>query len=295
MSCINCFPSPDIYTDKVVHREPFQDLPRYSTLDKILENFKSGGISQQEVLDILTPYAKTNEVLVKFQTEGDKLVGIVDGKYLSNGGYTENINSALDFSETELSNGLFLVGGSTGNTSRKIVKEDLNMGNSAVLSTNSSGVFSGISYSTSATANTMAQRDASGRIKVADASASGDAVNKGQLEARTPIGTNRQVMGYEDGVIKAVTLGWMEFSDLPNPPTFNTGVVAGTTFNPDGSAMFYFQEINDAIDGLAKERTIPMYGTGGVLKVADGISENDAVSMAQYNALLARIEALENQ
>lgn len=277
MSCINCFPSPDIYTDKVIHNKPFQDLPRYSTLDKILENLKTSGGS------------------IKFQTEGSKLVGIVDGKYLSDGGYTENISSALDFSETELSNGLFLVGGSTGNTSRKIVKEDLNMGNSAVLSTNSSGVFSGISYSTSATANTMAQRDASGCLKVADASASGDAVNKGQLEARTPIGTNRQVMGYEDGVIKAVTLGWMEFSDLPNPPSFNTGVVAGTTFNPNGQAMFYFHEINDAINAPAREGTIPVYATGGVIKVADGVVPDDAVSMSQYNALLARIEALENQ
>lgn len=100
-----------------------------------------------------------------------------------------------------------------------------------------------------------------------------------------PIGTNKQVLGYVDGEAKAVKLGWIQFSDLNTVPNFNTGVVAGTTFNPDGSAMFYFQEINDAVGGLAKENTIPVYGSNGVLKVSDGASPNDAVSLQQYETL----------
>lgn len=99
-----------------------------------------------------------------------------------------------------------------------------------------------------------------------------------------PIGTDRQVLGYEGGVPTPVTLGWMEFSDLETPPTFNTGVVTGTTFNPDGSAMFYFHEINDGIGASAKASTIPVYGTNGVLKVATAVATNDAVTKAQLDA-----------
>lgn len=99
-----------------------------------------------------------------------------------------------------------------------------------------------------------------------------------------PIGTDRQVLGYENGVPTAVTLGWKEFSDLETPPTFNSGVVTGTMFNPDGSAMYYFHELNDAVGGLAKANTIPVYGDNGVLKVADGVADKDAVNVSQLNA-----------
>lgn len=44
-----------------------------------------------------------------------------------------------------------------------------------------------------------------------------------------------------------------------------------------------------------KSGTFPTYGTNGVLKVNNGVSNNDAVNVSQLNALISRIEALENQ
>lgn len=99
-----------------------------------------------------------------------------------------------------------------------------------------------------------------------------------------PLGTDRQVLGYVNGEAQAVTLGWAQFSDLNTPPPFEAGVLAGMTFNPDGSAMYYFQELNSAMNADAKENTIPVYGTNGVLKVADGVSDKDAVNLGQLNS-----------
>lgn len=114
------------------------------------------------------------------------------------------------------------------------------------------------------------------------------------LEKASVTGTDRQVLGYVDGEQEAVTLGWKQFSDLETPPPFEAGVLSGMTFNLDGSAMYYFQELNSAVNADAKENTIPVYGSGGVLKVSDGVSEKDAVSVSQLNALIARVQALEN-
>lgn len=100
-----------------------------------------------------------------------------------------------------------------------------------------------------------------------------------------PIGTNRQVAGYIDGNRSAITLGWSQLSDLNTPPTFNTGVLTGAMFDPDGSAMFYFKELNDAVGAEAKELTIPVYGDDGVLKVSDGVALTDAVSMRQLGLI----------
>lgn len=196
-----------------------------------------------------------------------------------------SVNNTSSFDPIpELENGQFLVGGSDGNTHRKIVKEDLNMASGTVLCTHgTTGAFNGMPFAATAAPNTFPVRDFSGRVAVADGTAQDNAINLKQLEERTPIGTNRQVMGYEDGVIKAVTLGWMEFSDLETPPSFPTGLLAGTTFNPDGRAMFYFHELNDAIDASPKERTIPVYATGGVMKVANGVANTDAVNLGQLN------------
>lgn len=99
-----------------------------------------------------------------------------------------------------------------------------------------------------------------------------------------PLGTDRQVLGYVGGEPQAVTLGWMQFSDLPTPPPFEVGVLSGTTFNPDGTAMFYFHELNSGVNATAKADTIPVYGAGGVLKVADGVTEKDAVNLGQLNS-----------
>lgn len=104
-------------------------------------------------------------------------------------------------------------------------------------------------------------------------------------EGDFPVGTNRQVAGYLDGDRTAVTLGWAQLSDLETPPTFNTGVLTGAMFDPDGSAMFYFKELNDAVGAEAKALTIPVYGSGGVLKVNDGIALTDAVNVRQLGTI----------
>lgn len=115
------------------------------------------------------------------------------------------------------------------------------------------------------------------------------------LENVSISGNQRQVSGFdENGNLLPITLGWAQFSDLETPPPFEAGVLTGTMFNPDGTAIYYFHEINNAIDGEPKDGTIPVYGSNGVLKVADGVSLKDAVNVGQLNALISRIEALEN-
>lgn len=115
------------------------------------------------------------------------------------------------------------------------------------------------------------------------------------LENVSISGNQRQVSGFdENGNLLPITLGWAQFSDLETPPPFEAGVLTGMTFNEDGSAIYYFQELNSAINANAKENTIPVYGTNGVLKVSDGVSLKDAVNVSQLNALISRIEALEN-
>lgn len=101
-----------------------------------------------------------------------------------------------------------------------------------------------------------------------------------------PIGTDRQLLGFEDGALAPETLGWRHFSDLPNPPTFNTGILSGTTFNPDGSAMFYFHELNDAVNASAKALTIPVYTTNGRLNVGTPVDATNAVTLAFLRTLV---------
>lgn len=122
------------------------------------------------------------------------------------------------------------------------------------------------------------------------------------LEKASVTGTDRQVLGYVDGEQEAVTLGWKQFSDLPTPPPFSNGVLTGTAFNSDGSAFFAFVELalGEGGTSMVKPNSIPFYnpgqiGTGGgTLAVADGIEDNEAVNVSQLNALIARVEALEN-
>lgn len=106
------------------------------------------------------------------------------------------------------------------------------------------------------------------------------ALGSGSSGSNVPLGTDRQVLGYVSGEPQAVTLGWMQFSDLPTPPPFEVGVLSGTTFNPDGTAMFYFHELNSGVNASAKAGTIPIYGAGGVLKVNNGTEDNDAVNLS---------------
>lgn len=119
-------------------------------------------------------------------------------------------------------------------------------------------------------------RTASGEIKyVIPSSIGGD----------IPIGTDRQVLGYSEGVATPVTLGWKQLSDLPTPPTFSNGVLTGTAFNPDGSALFAFLEL--AL-GTPKSDTIPTYSANGVLHVNSGVASGDAVNVGQLGDYLLK-------
>lgn len=110
------------------------------------------------------------------------------------------------------------------------------------------------------------------------------------LESISQSGTDRQVLGYVNGVPEPVTLGVSHLTDVGGFPSFPNGLLAATAMNAETEtgllAFIPFSETPQA-------GSFPLYGTNGVMKVSNGIDNNDAVSMEQYNALLARIEALE--
>ncbi|HSE99901.1 MAG TPA: SGNH/GDSL hydrolase family protein [Nitrososphaeraceae archaeon] len=103
-------------------------------------------------------------------------------------------------------------------------------------------------------------------------------------------GTERQVAGFDtDGNVQAVTLGWKQFSDLPSPPTFSNGVLTGTAFQPDGSALHEYVELAiDSPDSIAVPNAIPIYqagtiGTGGgTLPVQDPVEDLDAINKRYF-------------
>lgn len=106
-----------------------------------------------------------------------------------------------------------------------------------------------------------------------------------ELEKLSVSGTLRNVVGFDvNGNQASITLGWSQLSNLNNPPNFNTGVLSATTFNPDGSATFYFHELNDGVNDNAKEGAIPVYGLNGVLKVATGVNDLDAINKSQLES-----------
>ncbi len=112
------------------------------------------------------------------------------------------------------------------------------------------------------------------------------------FNADIPIGSEKQVLGYDNGELKPITLGIKQFSDIGGIPSFSNGVLTATGIQPDGSALIAFLEFSTT---TPKSGTFPTYNVGGVLKTSDGVANNDAVSMKQYNELLARVEALENK
>lgn len=116
-------------------------------------------------------------------------------------------------------------------------------------------------------------------------------VTKGQMDTAIaeipggiiPIGTNRQVIGFDgSGNAIATTIGWKQLSDLPTPPPFSNGVYVGTAFQPDGSALFAFVELDTNND--ATGTSIPIYTSGGTLTVQDPVSDLDAVNKQWFEA-----------
>lgn len=107
------------------------------------------------------------------------------------------------------------------------------------------------------------------------------------------VGTNKQVMAFKDGVLTPIALGIEQFSDVGGFPSFDNGLLTATGIDSDKKeALIMFLEFSI---GVQKKNTFPMYTNDATLKVADGITDNDAVSMKQYNELLRRIEILEKK
>lgn len=94
-----------------------------------------------------------------------------------------------------------------------------------------------------------------------------------------PTGTERQVLGWSStGTAEPVRLGWKQLSDLPSPPIFSNGVLTGTAFQPDGTALFAFTKL--AIDS-PEASTIPFYQSGGKLLTEAGTSGKEAINFSQ--------------
>lgn len=106
-------------------------------------------------------------------------------------------------------------------------------------------------------------------------------------------GNIKQVAGFnDDGDLVPVTLGVAQFSDIGGIPPFANGVLAATAINPTtGDAFMAFIEFST---DTPKAGTFPTYNTNGVLKASNGVANNDVVNMSQLNALIARVQELEN-
>lgn len=106
-----------------------------------------------------------------------------------------------------------------------------------------------------------------------------------------PIGNDRDVVTYDsNGNLIADRLGWKQLSDMPSPPSFLNGVVAGTAFKEDGKALFAFIELST--DGTAKPVTIPMYTAEGTININDGVEDSEAVSMQQLRAVMENFSTI---
>lgn len=97
-------------------------------------------------------------------------------------------------------------------------------------------------------------------------------------------GTERQVVGFdENGKSVAVTLGWAQLSDQPNPPDFPNGVLTmahNTSTDKDEFGLVQVA-LDDDFNSIVIEQAIPAYSTGpngGQLAVADPINLNHATT-----------------
>ena len=102
---------------------------------------------------------------------------------------------------------------------------------SQVYGTDGSGNQATVTYSTTATASTFALRDASGRIKAADASASDDVITKSQLDAAQLIAINSQSSAYTlvlSDANKAVESTSASAVNITVPPNSSVAYPVGT-------------------------------------------------------------------
>lgn len=116
-------------------------------------------------------------------------------------------------------------------------------------------------------------------------------VDKAYIDSKTPIGSDSDIRTWdEEGKPVAKPIGIKQLTDIASFPPFANGVFTATSMNSTNkTGLLSFIEFSQT----PKAGAFPVYSTGGVMKVSNGVANNDAVSMEQYNALLARIEALE--
>lgn len=110
----------------------------------------------------------------------------------------------------------------------------------------------------------------------------GTEIPDGSAGGAYPTGTDRQVAGFDDsGNPAAVTLGWGQFSDQPDPPPFvNGALVMSGELDPE-NPEFGFVEVEFA---TPKPNTLVMRDPdNGVVKVADAVAAQDALSKKQFD------------
>lgn len=98
-----------------------------------------------------------------------------------------------------------------------------------------------------------------------------------------PAGTVREVVGFDSsGNAVAVTLGWEQLSDQPEPPPFPNGVLTMARV-PDGDDEFGLVElaVDENLDSVATPNAIPVYqfgAGGGQLPVATPVLDSHAAT-----------------
>lgn len=94
-------------------------------------------------------------------------------------------------------------------------------------------------------------------------------------------GTNKQVVTFDgDGnpISKAIDVPLL--TDVGGFPSFANGVLTATAMNPaTQTGLLSFVKFSET----PETGVFPRYGTGGVLKVANGSANNDAVNLGQLN------------
>lgn len=102
------------------------------------------------------------------------------------------------------------------------------------------------------------------------------------IEAASKVGTERQVLGFVDGKQEPITLGVIQLTDIGGFPSFPNGVLTSTGMSSATQTGFLsFIKFSTT----AESGAFPIYGTNGVLKVANGVAVGDAVNKGQLDAI----------
>jgi len=98
------------------------------------------------------------------------------------------------------------------------------------------------------------------------------------------VGDDREVMSFVNGAYTPLRIGWKHLSDLPTPPPFKNGLLAGTAFKPDGNALFAFVQLDDVHS--CDSGSVPMYSKDFTLKTKNAVEDDDAINKGQLFELI---------